>query len=207
MKGTLIKQKFSEKGGDKMRKLMGIVVILTILVSLCLVPSVSAGTTDTITITATGSEVDISVDEAAWDVGYVYASGTYNTPGTPATSWATLTSGGVENVDVTIAGRSMKNAAGTHIWTLSDTAEAGDDIFGMKAGLDDEGDLMDIIILNVGQTLEKLVDELATGTQDFGLRFLAPTVLNDLEEMEMVGAGGTAADVPRGLVLTGSIDV
>lgn len=191
-----------------MRKLLSLVIILAVLSMLLVTSVVSAvSTTATITITAQGSEVDIVVymhgttDPAVWDAGTVGAS---DTPATTITTFV-LTSAGVEDVDVTIAGRSMKNPTDTVTWTLSDTAAPGAATFGMKAGLDDADDLFDITILNVGEALNKLVDDLATGSQDFGLKFWAPSSVLGNEVMEMVGAAGNHDDADRGLLLTGSI--
>lgn len=183
-----------------------LVGILSLVLVLSLVPmTAQAATTDTITITATGAEVNISIDTASWTVngGYVYEGETYETGIT--SSWATLTNNGAEAVDVVVTGRSMKDAADTDTWTLSDTATAGADTFGMKAGNDDGDDTYDTIIKNsAGNTL---IDELAgSGTQDFGLQFIAPTSMSTYELMEMVGTVGNHDDSDRGVLFTGSVD-
>lgn len=185
-----------------MKKLIVVAIIMAMLAIMAFPLFSSAASVLYITITATGSEVSITCNQTAWNVGTVQAS----TTATTAINWARLTNAGSEAVDVTIAGRSMKNAGGTNTWTLANDASPGSAIFGMEAGLDDAGDLYDITIKNVGETLNKLVDELAPGNQDFGLKFYAPTSTLGNDVMEMVGAGGTAGDSPRGLVLTGSID-
>jgi len=186
-----------------MRKAIAILTLLALLLSLGLMQTMTALaniTTVYITITAQGREIDISCNQTGWNVGTVSANDNITTSKT----WARLTSSGTEDVDVTIGGRHMENAGGTDNWTLANDGAAAADTFAMWAALD--GGNWTIVIKNVDETLNLLVDELATGTQDFGLCFLAPTssVGNDL--MEMVGDGGTAADNPRGLVLTGSID-
>ncbi len=188
-----------------MKKLLGIVVVLILLLALCVMPSsgvFAVSSTATITITATGSEIDISVAPTSWSIGTVHASDNKTT----ALNAYNLTSAGSEDVDVTIAGRSMKDTVDglQKTWALSNTATPGAAIFGMKAGLD--GGSWSIVILNVGQTLEKLVDELATGIQGFGLNFLAPSSSLDNYEMEMVGSTGATGDADRGILLTGSID-
>lgn len=195
-----------------MRKigLVGILAVLVLVGSLCptLTGTAIAATTDYITITATGAEVNIVLNVSAWNVGYVYASDVINTTSVadpPGLDWARLTNNGGEAVDVTVAGRSMKDSANDDTWTLSNTATAGADTFGMYAGK--SGDDYNIVIKNVGETLNQLVDELAaSGTQDFGLEFHAPTSMSTFEEMEMVGAVGNHDDDPRGLVFTGSVD-
>jgi len=186
----------------KKRILVGILIVA---LSLCLIPmTVQAASTDTITITATGAEVDISVDTTAWDVGNVVTSQTYQTGIT--SSWATITNNAAASVDVTIGGRSMKDSTDTDTWTLSDTATAGADTFGMKCGLDDGDDLYDIIIKNQGSSPNLIVDDLAgSGTEDFGLQFLAPTSMSTYEVMEMVGTVGNHDDTDRGLLFTGSV--
>jgi hypothetical protein len=182
-------------------KLVVFAILAALVLALCPVMVTMAGTVLNITITAQGSEIDVSCNRTAWNVGTVHLSDNINT----GTSWGLLTNSGSEAVDVTIAGRDMKNAGSTITWTFDNTGVAGVATFGMWAGLDGN-DTPDILILEVGDTLEKLVDELATGTQDFDLWFYAPTATLGNDSMEMVGAGGTPADSPRGLVLTGSID-
>jgi hypothetical protein len=182
-------------------KLVVLAILAALVLAICPVMVTMAGTVLNITITAQGSEIDVSCNRTAWNVGTVHLSDNINT----GTSWGLLTNDGAEAVDVTIAGRSMKNAGSTITWTLANDGIAGTTIFGMWAGLDGD-DTPDITIKNVGQTLDKIVDELATGTQDFDLWFLAPSATMGNDSMEMVGAGGTPADSPRGLVLTGSID-
>jgi len=190
-------------------KRIWMVLLICLLATIAIVPSaVSAAVTDTITITATGAEVNISIDVAGWTVnsGYVYEGETYTSEtDLSAGGTFTVTNNGAEAVDIVVTGRSMKDAADSDTWTLSDTATAGADTFGMKAGNNDGDDTYDTIIKNSsGNTL---MDELAgSGTQDFGLQFIAPTSMSTYELMEMVGTVGNHDDTDRGVLFTGSID-
>jgi hypothetical protein len=60
-------------------------------------------------------------------------------------------------------------------WTLSGTATPGSDIYGLKAGL--EGGSYSITVTTGSATLKSGLA--ASGTQRFGLQFLAPTVMSD----------------------------
>jgi len=183
-----------------MRKVVIMATLFALLMTMGLSQLVSASSVLYITITATGSEIDITCNRTGWTVGIVNASGNVTTG--VARTWAQLESKGTEDVDVTIGGRSMKNAAGTVTWTLADDGAAGAATFGMYAG--HAGKYWNVLIKNVGETLNKLVTNFSAGTQNFGLCFLAPTETLGNEVMEMVGADGNANDEPRGLVLTGS---
>lgn len=67
--------------------------------------------------------------------------------------------------------------AGGTTWTLSDTATAGADTFGLKAGLD--GGSFNIVVKKTGP-YNALISGLATGnSQQWGLQFYAPTSFSD----------------------------
>jgi hypothetical protein len=176
---------------------MNKVLILTVVVSLMLVLAIpfgvaTAATSVNIAITATGSEINITCNQTTWDAGTLSTSETAQT----AINWGQVQNdGGSEAVDISIHGHDMTGGAVT--WTLSDDGNAGDAIIGMAAGLDDADDLYDIVIKkNAAYNL--LVNELATdATEDFGLKFFAPSANVGNEAMTMGSSG---------LTLTGSID-
>lgn len=186
-------------------------LILVLALLLTMPQAVIAGTTDSITITATGAEINIRINTTAWNVGYVYVDTLYNTGNLDSAAWATLENLGGEAVDVTIGGHSMFDVEDDDTWALSNDGTNGADTIGMYAGLNDGDDTFDIIIKNVEETLNQLVNELAaSGTQEFGLQFESPTSMSTYELMEMgggaTGAGGAHDDSPRGIFFTGSVD-
>lgn len=189
----------------KKRILVG---ILCLVLTLAMLPmTASAATTDTIQITATGSEINISIDTASWAIGYVYEDTIYQTGIT--SSWATLTNNGAEAVDVTVFAYDMKDdSTGTHSWDCADDGNNGADVFAMYAGNDDGDDTYDTIIKEYLSTpYNQLIDELASsGTQDFGLQFESPSTMSYYEAMTMVGSSGTTGDADRGVTFTGSVD-
>jgi len=88
-------------------------------------------------------------------------------------------------VDVTIQGTDA--TGGDDTWTLSDTATAGENIYGLKAGLDDADDTFDVIVKKTA-TYNTLVSNLAEdATQDWGLKIWMPTSLSGYDNNEMTG--------------------
>jgi len=185
-----------------------LVGILSLLV-LSLVPmTAQAATTDTIQITATGAEVNISIDTASWAIGYVYEDTTYTTGNLDTAAWATLTNNGGEAVDVTVFAYDMEDDSDTDTWDCADDGNNGADVFAMYAGLNDGDDTFDVIIKEYLSTpYNQLIDELAaSGTQELGLQFEAPSTMSTYEAMVMVGSSGTITDSDRGVTFTGSVD-
>lgn len=127
---------------------------------------------------STGSEEeyvcleDITNTPSSHDFGNVSTSSTHNTTINKFT--VTNNSGGA--IDITI---SAGNMTGGIQWTLSDTATPGANTYGLKAGLDDDDDLFDVIVKK-SESYNTLVSGLADeGTADWGLQLLAPTVFAD----------------------------
>jgi hypothetical protein len=78
-------------------------------------------------------------------------------------------------VNITISGTDMIGGAA---WTLSDTATAGTDIFGLKAGRSGTNDYAVIVKKNAPYNI--LVSNLASGSsQQWGLKLFAPTEFSD----------------------------
>jgi hypothetical protein len=74
-----------------------------------------------------------------------------------------------------------------YTWTLSDTATQGEDIYGLKAGLDDEDDNFDIVVKK-NTIYNNLISGLeVSSTQDWGLQMLAPNTITDYAKGEMSG--------------------
>lgn len=134
--------------------------------------SFRSGTAPELTIVYTlGCTEDISNTPGTYDFENVAESSTTSTDINEFR--VTNNSGGA--IDITVSGTAM--TGGTQ-WTLSDTATPGENIYGLKAGLDDDDDNFDVIVKNTSPNT--LVTGLAdTATQDWGLQLLAPTLFSD----------------------------
>ena len=113
------------------------------------------------------------------DFGILEVSGTGNT----AIDYFTIENTGGCAVDVVIYGTDA--TGGDDTWTLSDTATPGENIYGLKAGLDDDDDTFDVVIRKT-ETYNTLVSDLAEdATQDWGLQFIMPSSLSGYDNNEM----------------------
>jgi hypothetical protein len=170
-----------------MRKLIVVAIILAMCVMVC--PQlVGAATYVQIGITATGSDITISCNETDWSVGTV---GVNEEVWTTDNMWATLTNSTTEAVDVSIHGHDMSNGGTT--WTMSDNGSNAVATFGMKINLSDN-----VTSTNIPRTPSAAwLDEMVTGTQQFGLYFIAPSLT--LGNLLMTMANG-------GLYLEATID-
>jgi hypothetical protein len=191
---------------QEMKRLIGliaIIVLLSVLVPVLGVGAVSG--TATITITATGAVLDISVAPTSWSVGTVIDGSVVET----ALTTYQLNNLGATASDVTIAGRQMEDAEDITVvtWTMSNDGTGGATEFGMQAGL--EGGSFNLPIKNVGQSgLSKVGSNLAGSAHvHFGLQFTAPTSGVTATAMYMVGAAGNHDDADAGLLLTASVYV
>jgi len=100
-----------------------------------------------------------------------------------AIDYFTLNNTGNCPVDVTIQGTNL--AGGDDTWVLSGTATPGENIYGLKAGLDDDDDLFDVV---VNATANAFVGDLAEdATQDWGLKIWMPTALSGYDANQMSG--------------------
>lgn len=172
-----------------MKKLI-VVAILVALVGVMAVPLMASGaSTLNIAITAQGSEIDISDNVAAWDVGTVQQGhAAYAT--VPPKDWGRITNNGFEDVDITVSSDNMTGGAVT--WHNDDDGNGGAGSFGMTAVLA----ASTVIIKDKTSVVLQLVDELDT-TLDYGLEFDPPTSGTGNEAMTMANGG---------LTFTASID-
>lgn len=183
-----------------------LIVGITLLALVCaLVPlSVLADTAQYITITATGSEVDITCNWTAWNVGTVHLSDNIGSgpDGGHIYTEGEMTNDGSESVDITIFGENMTDNLTTTNWVLSNTATAGAATFGMRGGTTTDNI---IIKQELALPYNYIIEALAgSGTTiQFGLEFLAPTSGVGNVEMRMLKIGDAWA-TPTGLTLTGS---
>lgn len=114
-----------------------------------------------------------------------YGFGTVAVGGTANTSinYFTITNTGSVAVDVTIQGTDA--TGGDDTWTLSDTATPGENIYGLKAGLDDGDDSFDVVVKK-NTPYNTLVSNLAEdATQDWGLKLWMPTSLSGYDNQQM----------------------
>lgn len=125
-------------------------------------------------ISAFGASTVLSQDitnlPASWDFGSVAEGSSAQT----ALDEFTVTNDSDFAINITISGSDM---TGGTAWTLSDTGEPGDNIYGLWVGLSG-GDYT--IIVKKNSPYNALVTGLAaSGTQDWGLKLLAPTTFSD----------------------------
>lgn len=120
---------------------------------------------------------DISNTPDSKDFGIVSVSLTYNT----TINFFNVTNNSGGSIDVTVHATNM---TGGVQWTLSDTATAGSDIYGLKVGLDDDDDNFDIIV-KLNSPYNNLVAGLGDGnSQYWGLQLITPTSFSDEVEKQ-----------------------
>ena len=93
-----------------------------------------------------------------------------------ALTYFTVTNNSADAVSISISGTDM---SGGVTWTLSDTAAQGDDLYGLKAGL--EGGDYTIIVKKTGPYNNLVTGLAASASQRWGLQLLAPTYFSDGE--------------------------
>ena len=173
-------------------KLVILAVLAALVLAICpVMVTMAGGTTIDITITAQGSEIDISDnDTVGWDIGTVQQGSSQLYQTGAACTWDLVTNNGSEAVDISIHGHDMTGNAVT--WNLVTTAGAAGD-FAMKAGLAGQTFYPGIEINEAADSpYELLKGALGSGlTQAFGLKFFAPTSGVGNEAMTMGGAGIT----------------
>jgi len=119
------------------------------------------------------SNVGSYADNTTSGLGFLILGGVVesSTLETGLTAFSILNDGTVA-VDVTVSGTDL---IGGTTWTLSDTATAGVNTYGLKVGLGSYN-----IIVRKTAAYNTLVSDLAVGaSQSFGIQFLAPTSFSD----------------------------
>lgn len=108
-----------------------------------------------------------------------------NTTANTAINYFQIENTGTGAVDVVIYGTDV--TGGDDTWALSDTATPNENVYGLKAGLDDDDDEFDIIVRKT-ETYNTLVADLAEdATQDWGLKIWMPTSLSGYDNGQMSG--------------------
>ena len=159
-----------------MRKIIVSVVLALVLVVSVAVP-VLADTTADVTITATPSFISISNSQTDYGFGVVVAGSTPTT----ATDWSTITNSSSVSTDIEISVTTAIWSGGV-TWTHSDTATAGADTAGLKAGT---GGTNDIIVKFAAPN--DLVSGLAAGTPySWNLQLIAPSSFTDGVEKSII---------------------
>ena len=96
----------------------------------------------------------------------------------------TITNNSGAAVSVTVQATDF--TGGNDTWDLSDTATPGENVYGLKAGLDDDDDNFDVIVKE-DAAYNTLVSGLADGaTQDWGLKLYMPTSVTNYDGQLMV---------------------
>ena len=154
-----------------MRKLIGSLMLLGLLLAAMPVAQVSAATTQTVTVTATPTYVSISNTQTTYDFGVIAASSTLNT----GSAWSTVTNDGSVAADITIESNGWSGGTG---WTYgSAAADTGQlKASGTNGGVGGTGGagLYDITIPSGSSTL--LIDDLAaSGSSAWEMQLDAPT--------------------------------
>ena len=185
-----------------MKKLIVVGIIAAMALAICSTMVALASTSVNITITAQGSEVDISCTQSAWNVGTVHNLGIYYT--VDNLTWGTFTNLGSENVDIVAHGYNMKNAGSTYTWTLHNTTP-GAATFAMMGSIATVGDTQ--IHTSDFAFITNLPAVGGANTRTFGLEFKAPTSGTGNDLMEMVGSTGSPSETPRGLIFTASVHI
>jgi len=132
---------------------------------------------------AWGSEETYTMAITSTPDSYDFGTLAVNTTSTTGLDYFTITNTGGVAVDITIQGTDL--TGGDDTWTLSDTAEAGANTYGLKAGLEG-GDYT--VIVKKSATYNTLKSNLAaSGTQKWGLKLWMPTSVTDYDGQEMSG--------------------
>lgn len=106
-----------------------------------------------------------------------------NTTSATAINFFTIENTGSGAVDITVHATDL--TGGNDTWDLSDTATPGENIYGLKAGLDDDDDLFDVVVRE-SEAYNELVNNLAeSATQDWGLKLYMPTSVTDYDGQQM----------------------
>ena len=125
---------------------------------------------------------DISNTPITWDFGTVGEGSSIKTGLTyvEGVSGFRITNNSSFAVNITISGSDMEGGV---TWTLSDDASRGENIYGLRAGLDGEAEGEDYTVIVPKTFANTLVSGLAGsgGTQSWGLQFLAPSTMTDGE--------------------------
>jgi hypothetical protein len=139
--------------------------LLIIGLAVPILPMLGATTAD-VTLTATFAFVGITDNQTSYDFGVVAASSSTNT----STTQVALTNTSTVQTDMTIAVTGATWTGGT-AWTHSDTATAGVDTVGLRAG---RATVADVIVKN---TSPNYIYENCPASTNFtyGLQLLAPT--------------------------------
>lgn len=134
---------------------------------------------------ASSPDPDISLDISSYDYGVVANSSTNNT----GLDYFTITNNSGFAVDLSIKATDFTGGVG---WTLSDTATAGVNTAGLKAGL--FGGSYNIIVKKTAPYNDLDTSVADSGTVEFGLQLLAPTGVTDgVQKTTIVTVTATAS--------------
>jgi len=130
-----------------------------------------------------GSEESYTMAITSTPDSYDFGTLEVNTTGATGLTHFTITNTGNVAVDITIQGTDL--TGGDDTWTLSNTAEAAANTYGLKVGLEG-GDYT--VIVKKSATYNVLKSNLAVdATQKWGLKIWMPTSVTDYDGQTMTG--------------------
>lgn len=145
-------------------------LFLALLMVVGLAVPIVAATTADVTVTATFAFVGITDNATSYDFGVVAASSTTNM--TAGVAQVAITNSSTVQTDMTISVTGATWTGGV-AWTHSDTATAGADTVGMRAGKNG-GTVADVIVKNASPNF--IYENCPASTNfTYGLQLLAPT--------------------------------
>jgi uncharacterized protein YdbL (DUF1318 family) len=148
------------------RKLVLILMVVALVTAIVIPMSVSAASTATVVITASGTYVAITNSQASWAIGQVATSAT-NTWGS-ATNYSTISNTGNVSVSIFLTGNNLIGSTDT--WTLG--AAAGDGTYVLKDNMATASTFNQAITTG-GVTAKTGVA--AAGTAVWSMIFIGPT--------------------------------
>lgn len=106
-----------------------------------------------------------------------------NTTSSTAINKFTITNNSGAAVSVTIQATDF--TGGDDTWDLSDDASVGENIYGLKAGLDDDDDNFDVVVKEDASYNTLVAGLVDSGTQDWGLKLYMPSSVADYDGQQM----------------------
>ena len=149
-------------------------VLAVALLGAMAVPAFAANPTVSITVRA--SVVSITNSQNTWDVGVVAAGGAAVKWGS-ADDYSTLTNTGSVNVNVAIQGTDLVHAGNATLnWTLAADGDPGDQIYGLKATITDNYNIL--VKPSAYANLVADLDHTTGNTVTWSMTFYVPTVFD-----------------------------
>lgn len=138
--------------------------------------SASTGTSEDLDLQEATAEITNAPSTQAWGIVSLSENST------TAINYFTVNNTGGVAVDVTIQGTDL--SGGDDTWDLSDDASIGDNIYGLRVGLDDDDDTFDIVVGEASAT--EFITNLGTSdNQSWGLCIYMPSAVTGYDNQQM----------------------